>query len=53
DETAEDSLAEERRMMRGILAMSEQTVREIMSPRMDITAVSIDASVGDAPGPGA
>ena len=41
------ALAEERRMMRGILSMSDQTVREIMSPRMDITAVSIDASVGD------
>ena len=43
----DETLAEERRMMRGILAMSNQTVREIMSPRMDITAVSIDASVGD------
>ena len=43
----DETLAEERRMMRGILGMSDQTVREIMSPRMDITAVSIDASVGD------
>ncbi len=43
----DEALAEERRMMRGILAMSDQTVREIMSPRMDITAISIDASVGD------
>ncbi len=39
--------AEERRMMRGILAMSSQTVREIMSPRMDLTAVPTSASVGD------
>ena len=33
--------------MRGILAMSDQTVREIMSPRMDLVAVSADASIGD------
>lgn len=42
-----DALAEERRMMRGILAMSSHTVREIMSPRMDLRAISTDASVGD------
>jgi CBS domain containing-hemolysin-like protein len=49
-ELGEDSavLAEERRMMRGILEMAEQTVREIMSPRTDLTAVSTDASIGDA-----
>ncbi len=49
-ELEEDSgvLAEERRMMRGILEMGEQTVREIMSPRTDLTAVSTDASIGDA-----
>jgi CBS domain containing-hemolysin-like protein len=41
------SLVEERRMMRGILEMSEQTVRELMTPRTDLTAVSTDASVGD------
>lgn len=51
-ETPEDpesgqSLSEERRMMRGILAMSAQTVREIMSPRIDLTAVSTDASLTD------
>ena len=34
-------------MMRGILDMSDQTVREVMSPRMDIRAVSTEASVGD------
>ena len=34
-------------MMRGILAMSEQTVREVMSPRIDIAAVSVDATVED------
>ncbi len=44
---AEAALSEERRMMRGILAMSRQTAREIMSPRIDIVAVSTDASVGD------
>lgn len=42
-----DELSEERRMMRGVLAMSEQTVRELMSPRIDITAVSTDASLND------
>ena len=42
-----DTLAEERRMMRAILEMSNQTVREIMSPRMDITAVPVEASIGD------
>ena len=42
-----ETLAEERRMMRGILAMSRQTAREIMSPRIDIVAVSTEASVGD------
>ena len=41
-------LAEERRMMRGILEMCEQNVREIMSPRTVLTAVSTDASIGDA-----
>jgi CBS domain containing-hemolysin-like protein len=34
-------------MMRGILAMSEQSVREVMSPRTDIAAVSTDGSIGD------
>ena len=43
----EGTLVEERRMMRGILEMSDQTVRELMSPRMDITAVSTEASIGD------
>jgi len=43
----DDTLAEQRRMMRGILDMSDQTVREVMSPRMDIRAVSTEASVGD------
>jgi len=41
------SLAEERRMMRGILAMSEQTVREVMTPRPDIHALPTDAGVSD------
>lgn len=40
-------LIEERRMMRGVLDLSSQTVRELMSPRTDITAVSTDASIGD------
>lgn len=41
-------LTEERRMMRGILAMSEQTVREVLSPRIDLAALSTEASIGDA-----
>ena len=44
---ARESLSEERRMMRGILDMADRTVREIMSPRIDIVAVSADASIGD------
>ena len=47
DPHADGFLAEERRMMRGIIDMSEQTVREIMSPRMDLTAISSEASIGD------
>ncbi|RLT44495.1 MAG: HlyC/CorC family transporter [Chloroflexi bacterium] len=41
------SLSEERRMMRGILAMSDQTVREVMSPRTDIAAVATGGSLED------
>lgn len=47
DPEAQESLSEERRMMRGILDMADQTVREVMSPRIDIVAVSAAASVGD------
>ena len=47
DSPAGAVLSEERRMMRGVLAMSKQTVREIMSPRTDVVAVSTDASIGD------
>jgi putative hemolysin len=44
----EDSaLLEERRMVRGVLEMADQTVREIMTPRTDVTAVSTEASFGD------
>jgi putative hemolysin len=41
------ALLEERRMMRGVLEMSTQTVRELMTPRTDVTAVSTEASFGD------
>ncbi|MCC6904182.1 MAG: HlyC/CorC family transporter, partial [Polyangiaceae bacterium] len=41
------ALTEERRMMRGILAMSEQTVREVMTPRPDIVALAHEATTGD------
>jgi len=43
----DQSLTEERRMMRGILAMAEQTVREILSPRPDVAAVPVDAALAD------
>ena len=42
-----EALIEERRMMRGVLDLTNQTVRELMSPRTDITAVSTDAAIGD------
>lgn len=35
-------------MMRGILEMGDKSVREIMSARTDLTAVSTGASIGDA-----
>jgi len=39
--------AEEREMIRGIMALEETTAREIMVPRTDIVAVPSDASFGD------
>ncbi|HRC62378.1 MAG: hemolysin family protein [Dehalococcoidia bacterium] len=47
DNASGRALSEERRMMRGILAMSEQTVREVMTPRPDIQALAHDAAAGD------
>ncbi len=41
------TLIEERRMIRGVLEMSDQTVRELMTPRTDVTSVSTEASFGD------
>lgn len=38
---------EERRMIRGIIALEDKTAREIMVPRIDIAAASIDESVED------
>lgn len=40
-------LTEERRMVRGVLEMSDQTVRELMTPRTDITAVPVEATFND------
>jgi putative hemolysin len=40
-------LIEERRMIRGVLEMSDQTVRELMTPRTDLTAIPTDATFGD------
>ncbi|RJQ07442.1 MAG: HlyC/CorC family transporter [Dehalococcoidia bacterium] len=42
------ALVEERRMLRGLLEMSGQTVRELMTPRLDVTALSADASAREA-----
>jgi putative hemolysin len=47
DTGAGRSLTEERRMMRGILAMSDQTVREVMTPRPDIQGLPTDAGTND------
>lgn len=38
---------DERRMIRGVIALEEKTAREIMVPRIDIVAVDIEASVRD------
>ncbi len=38
---------EERRMIRGIIALEDKTAREIMVPRIDMAAASIDESVED------
>lgn len=43
----EPSMTEQRRMMRGIIDMTQQTVRELMTPRTDLVGVSTDASIGD------
>lgn len=42
------ALVEERRMLRGLLEMSGQTVRELMTPRLDVTALSADANAREA-----
>ena len=47
DAVTASELVEERRMMRGIMAMSDQTVRELMTSRMDLVSISTDASLGD------
>lgn len=47
DADEDAALTEERRMIRGVLEMSDQTVRELMTPRTDVTAVSTDAAFGD------
>ena len=44
----DEALTEERRMIRGVLELSGQTVRELMTPRTEITAISTQASLRDA-----
>ena len=43
----EPAMAEQRRMMRGVIDMTQQTVRELMTPRTDLVGVTVDASMGD------
>ena len=43
----EPAMAEQRRMMRGVIDMTQQTVRELMTPRTDLVGVTTDASIGD------
>jgi len=38
---------QERRMIRGIIALEDKTAREAMIPRIDIVAADIDDSIGD------
>ena len=47
DDKEEPVMIEQRRMMRGIIEMSDQTVRELMTPRTDLIGISSDASIGD------
>ena len=43
----EPAMVEQRRMMRGVIDMTQQTVRELMTPRTDLIGVTTDASMGD------
>ena len=47
DDIEEPAMLEQRRMMRGIIEMSNQTVRELMTPRTDLVGISSEASIGD------
>ena len=44
----DDAMLEERRMMRAALELSNHTARELMTPRMDVTALPVNATFGDA-----
>jgi putative hemolysin len=47
-EEAEGGVEEqERRMIRGVIALEDKTAREIMVPRIDVAAADISATVGD------
>jgi CBS domain containing-hemolysin-like protein len=47
-EEAEGGVEEqERRMIRGVIALEDKTAREIMVPRIDVAAVDIAATVGE------
>lgn len=49
NEETEDDLEEgEKRMIKGILDMGDMLVKEIMTPRVDIKALSVKSSIADA-----
>ena len=49
DDDGSDGLEEEeKQMIRGILELGEMSVREIMTPRVDLAAIPASASVADA-----
>ena len=44
----DDAMLEERQMMRAALELSNHSARELMTPRTDVTALSVTASFNDA-----
>src|SRR5690606_7263985 len=39
--------AQERQMIRGVIDLEETVVREVMTPRVDVVAISDDAGLGE------
>lgn len=44
----DEALTEERQMLRGLLEMSGQAVRELMTPRLDVIALPVEATATEA-----